>query len=94
MSFVTKNFFHEIADFSMIIMFILFYFVNRFALMRAIPFQMKTDDLYWARIKVFRSVYETLRGEEEGIAYENEDMIKIQTLLQEEFQQSKIKKDL
>ena len=62
--------------------------------MRAIPFQMKTDDLYWARMKVFSSVYETLKGENESLAYENQDMIRIQALLQEEFHQLQMKKDL
>ena len=62
--------------------------------MRAIPFQMKTDDLYWARMKVFSSIYETLKGENEGLAYKNQDMMKIQTLLQEEFHQLRVKKDL
>ena len=58
--------------------------------MRALPFQMKKDDLYWTRIKVFGTVYKALRGELENFNGDNQDLVKIQEFIKNELFQNEI----
>ena len=63
--------------------------------MRALPFEMKTDDLYWTRVKVFANVYKALHSSEiENFDSQNQDLLKIQDLIKSELHQAPVEKDL
>jgi len=63
--------------------------------MRALPFEMKTDDLYWTRVKVFGNVYKALYSSEmENFDSQNQDLLKIQDLIKSELHQAPVEKDL
>jgi len=64
---------------------------RRFGLMRALPFEMKTDDLYWTRVKVFGNVYKALHSSEMGnFDSQNQDLLKIQDLIKSELHQAPV----
>ena len=62
--------------------------------MRALPFEMKTDDLYWTRVKVFGNIYKALHNEMENFDSQNQDLLKIQDLIKSELHQAPVEKDL